>query len=65
MDTKQNMPLVSDEEQAHRVAITSIIFITELNGWFNKLGYQDKQWYLDWKDSLNVLSIDPDRPDIS
>ena len=65
MDTKQNMPLVSDEEQAHRVAITSIIFITELNEWFNKLGYQDKQWYLDWKDSLNVLSIDPDRPDIS
>ena len=65
MDTGQKKPLISDEEQAHRVAITSIIFITQLDGLFNKLGYQDKQWYLDWKDSLNVLSIDPDRPDIS
>ena len=24
----------------------------------------DSQEYLDWKDSINTLSLDPDRPDV-
>lgn len=48
-----------EEEYSHNL----IGIIKRSIGRWILAGYQDRQWFLDFKDELNVLSIDEDRKD--
>lgn len=54
---------ITDEDIAKQWATEVALSIEQNLKFFIEQGWQDKQWFLDFKDELNKLSIDEDRPD--
>ena len=61
-EKKEHSPLTEEDECQYNAKLL-VLMISEFDDRCIKDGYMDRQWYIEWKDALNKMSIDPDRPD--